>query len=105
MQVWNISFVNCLNFVYCLKIATEFQMSGESQGLLLSEIHFSAKLKILILNLFWSRMPLDPLNGLGLTVELNIGLEKSGNFILYGSGNQSVSKTPIFSQLFMKLRV
>ena len=29
-------------------------------------------------------MPPDPLNGLGLTVELNIGLEKSGNFILSG---------------------
>ena len=29
-------------------------------------------------------MPQDPLNGLGLTVEFNLGLEKSGNFILSG---------------------
>ena len=26
----------------------------------------------------------DPKNGLGLTIELNLGLEKSGNFILSG---------------------
>ena len=26
----------------------------------------------------------DPLNGVGPTVELNVGLEKSGNFILSG---------------------
>ena len=26
----------------------------------------------------------DPLNGLGLMVRLNLGLEKSGNFILSG---------------------
>ena len=29
-------------------------------------------------------MPPDPLNGLEITVELNLGLEKSGNFILSG---------------------
>ena len=29
-------------------------------------------------------MPPDPLNGLGLTVELNPGPEKSGNLILSG---------------------
>ena len=29
-------------------------------------------------------MPSDPLNGLRLSVELNLGLEKSGNFILSG---------------------
>ena len=39
---------------------------------------FSAKLRILILKIFWGSMPPDPLNGLGLMVELNLGLEKSG---------------------------
>ena len=29
-------------------------------------------------------MPPDPLNGARLTVELNLGLEKSGNFIMSG---------------------
>ena len=29
-------------------------------------------------------MPSDPLNGLGLMEELNLSLEKSGNFILSG---------------------
>ena len=29
-------------------------------------------------------MPPDPLNGLGLTLEINLGLKKSGNFILSG---------------------
>ena len=33
---------------------------------------------------FWGSMSPDPLNGLGLTVEINLGLEKSGNFILSG---------------------
>ena len=47
----------------------------------------SAKLKILILKIFWGSMPPDTLNGLGITVELNLGLEKLGNFILSVSGN------------------
>ena len=34
-------------------------------------------MEILILNLFWGSMPPDSLNGVGLTVELNLGLEKS----------------------------
>ena len=45
---------------------------------------FSAKLKILILKIFWGACPQTPLNGLGLMVDLNLGLEKSGNFILSG---------------------
>ena len=34
---------------------------------------------------------LTPLNGLGLTVELDIGLEKSGNFILSGKWQATLS--------------
>ena len=45
---------------------------------------FSAKLKILIFKIFWGACPQSPLNGLGLKVELNLCLEKSGNFILSG---------------------
>ena len=41
-------------------------------------------LKILFLKRLWGSMPPDPLNGLGRTLEHNLGLEKSGNFILSG---------------------
>ena len=58
----------------------EFQKSG----IFVVLNSFSAKLKILILKIFWGSMPPDPLNGLRITVELNLGLEKSGNFILSG---------------------
>ena len=40
-----------------------------------------AREKVLIFKIF---CPQTPLNGLGLSVELNLGLEKSGNFILSG---------------------
>ena len=36
----------------------------------------------------------DPLNGLGLMIELNLGLEKSGNFILSGNGNPATNNYP-----------
>ena len=36
-------------------------------------------------------MPSDPLNGLGITVELNLGLEKSGNSVLSGKWQPSVT--------------
>ena len=32
----------------------------------------------------WGNMPPDPLNDLGHMLELNLGLEKSGDFILSG---------------------
>ena len=49
-----------------------------------------SRLKILILKIYWGNMSPDPPNGLGITVELNLGMEnsgkiqgKSGNFILF----------------------
>ena len=42
----------------------------------------------------WEHSP-DPLNGLGLTAELNLGLEKSGNCIISGKW-QPWSDTAVF---------
>ena len=59
---------------------TEFQKSGNFVVL----NSFSAKLKILILKIFCEACPETLLNGLGLTKELKLGLERSRNFILSG---------------------
>ena len=66
---------------------------------------FSAKLKIQILKIFCGSMPPDPLNGLGIMVELNLGLEKSGRSqgISYclESGNHVNSKLFPFDSLIL----
>ena len=56
----------------------------KSQGILLSEIHFPSQLEDPNFENFEGEHAPRPLNGVGLMVELNLGLEKSGNFILSG---------------------
>ena len=77
--------------LYFLRVATDLEKSGnlketsesqgiwdssKSRGILLSEIQFQVEDPIL--KIFWGSMPPDPLTGLGHTLELNLGLEKSG---------------------------
>ena len=66
-----------------LEKSENLEQNSKSQGIFRLKFIFS-QAEDPNFETFLGSMPPDPLNGLGLTVELNLGLEMSGNFILSG---------------------
>ena len=71
----------------CLILVREFVTEFQKSGNFVVWNSFLAKLKILILKIFWGSMPPaqtpKSANGLELMIELNLGLEKSGFHIIW----------------------
>ena len=103
-------FVRSDNFITCNRVATDLEnleksgnlkKTSKSQGICLKSQGICDKIpnfrEFCCLKFLFSQVedpnfenflggpcPQTPLNGLRLTVELNLGLEKSGNFMLSG---------------------